>query len=425
MTIRQTIESPTAAVHVLTDGASAPIRQILDKALSGGEVSEAEGVSLFKTSGADAEAVYCTANELRRRTNGDHVSFVVNRNINFTNICYMGCRFCGFAKRSDEAGAEWLSPEQVVERAQEAWDRGGTEVCIQGGLHPKMEGTYYRDIVRAIKAALPDMHIHAFSPFEIWYGASKTKMSYHDFLADLKDAGLGSMPGTAAEILDTEVRLQLTKNKLSAEKWVEIIRAAHEVGIPTTATIMYGHIDAPEHWAAHIRLLRDIQKDTGGFTELVPLSFVHTESPLWSENPDKVRPGPTALEVDLMHAVSRIMLHGWIDNIQVSWTKLGAARAQQMLARGVNDLGGTLMNESISRAAGSDHGQEITAKELVQMIRAAGRVPVRRNTIYEVRDIYDDHDPEDLAPLVDRRGRNPLDFLQMFPERSTTLEAAE
>ncbi|MCA2009525.1 5-amino-6-(D-ribitylamino)uracil--L-tyrosine 4-hydroxyphenyl transferase CofH [Tritonibacter mobilis] len=425
MTIRQTIEPPTAAVHALTDGASAPIRQILDKALSGGEVSEAEGVSLFKTSGADAEAVYRTANELRRRTNGDHVSFVVNRNINFTNICYMGCRFCGFAKRSEDAGAEWLSPEQVVERAQEAWDRGGTEVCIQGGLHPKMEGTYYRDIVRAIKAALPDMHIHAFSPFEIWYGASKTKMSYHDFLADLKDAGLGSMPGTAAEILDTEVRLQLTKNKLSAEKWVEIIRAAHEVGIPTTATIMYGHIDAPEHWAAHIRLLRDIQKDTGGFTELVPLSFVHTESPLWSENPDKVRPGPTALEVDLMHAVSRIMLHGWIDNIQVSWTKLGAARAQQMLARGVNDLGGTLMNESISRAAGSDHGQEITAKELVQMIRAAGRVPVRRNTIYEVRDIYDDHDPEDLAPLVDRRGRNPLDFLQMFPERSTTLEAAE
>ena len=425
MTIRQTIESPTAAVHALTDGASAPIRQILDKALSGGEVSEAEGVSLFKTSGADAEAVYCTANELRRRTNGDHVSFVVNRNINFTNICYMGCRFCGFAKRSEDAGAEWLSPEQVVERAQEAWDRGGTEVCIQGGLHPKMEGTYYRDIVRAIKAALPDMHIHAFSPFEIWYGASKTKMSYHDFLADLKDAGLGSMPGTAAEILDTEVRLQLTKNKLSAEKWVEIIRAAHEVGIPTTATIMYGHIDAPEHWAAHIRLLRDIQKDTGGFTELVPLSFVHTESPLWSENPDKVRPGPTALEVDLMHAVSRIMLHGWIDNIQVSWTKLGAARAQQMLARGVNDLGGTLMNESISRAAGSDHGQEITAKELVQMIRAAGRVPVRRNTIYELRDIYDDHDPEDLAPLVDRRGRNPLDFLQMFPERSATLEAAE
>lgn len=416
--------APPAALPAAVAGASAPIRSILEMALEGGEVSEAEGVELFRTTGADAEAVYATADELRRRANGDHVSFVVNRNINFTNICYMGCRFCGFAKRSEDKDAEWLEPEQIVERAQQAWDRGATEVCIQGGLHPKMEGTYYRDIVRAIKAALPDMHIHAFSPFEIWYGASKTKMSYHDFLADLKEAGLGSMPGTAAEILDTEVRMQLTKNKLSAEKWVEIIRAAHEVGIPTTATIMYGHIDAPEHWAAHIRLLRDIQKDTGGFTELVPLSFVHTESPLWAKNPDKVRPGPTALEVDLMHAVSRIMLHGWIDNIQVSWTKLGAARAQQMLSRGVNDLGGTLMNESISRAAGSAHGQEITARELTQIIRAAGRVPVRRNTIYEIRDIYDDHDPEELAPLVDRQGRNPLDFLDMFPERST-LEAAE
>ncbi|MEW2915091.1 5-amino-6-(D-ribitylamino)uracil--L-tyrosine 4-hydroxyphenyl transferase CofH [Leisingera sp. JC11] len=422
-----TIQPPAekfAAVPAAVSAASAPVRAILEMALEGGEVSEAEGIELFRATGADAEAVYATADELRRRANGDRVSFVVNRNINFTNICYMGCRFCGFAKRSEDKDAEWLEPAQIVERAQQAWDRGATEVCIQGGLHPKMEGTYYRDIIRAIKAALPDMHIHAFSPFEIWYGASKTKMSYHDFLADLKAAGLGSMPGTAAEILDTEVRMQLTKNKLSAEKWVEIIRAAHEVGIPTTATIMYGHIDGPEHWAAHIRLLRDIQKDTGGFTELVPLSFVHTESPLWAQNPDTVRPGPTALEVDLMHAVSRIMLHGWIDNIQVSWTKLGAARAQEMLARGVNDLGGTLMNESISRAAGSDHGQEITARELAQIIRAADRVPVRRSTIYEVREVYEHHDPEVIAPLVDRQGRDPLAFLEMFPER-TVLEAAE
>ncbi|UWQ85904.1 5-amino-6-(D-ribitylamino)uracil--L-tyrosine 4-hydroxyphenyl transferase CofH [Leisingera caerulea] len=424
MTIQHPAEN-FAAIPAAVGAASAPVRAILEMALEGGEVSEAEGVELFRATGADAEAVYAVADELRRRANGDRVSFVVNRNINFTNICYMGCRFCGFAKRSEDKDAEWLEPGQIVERAQEAWDRGATEVCIQGGLHPKMEGTYYRDIIRAIKAALPDMHIHAFSPFEIWYGASKTKMSYHDFLADLKDAGLGSMPGTAAEILDTEVRMQLTKNKLSAEKWVEIIRAAHEVGIPTTATIMYGHIDGPEHWAAHIRLLRDIQKDTGGFTELVPLSFVHTESPLWSQNPDKVRPGPTALEVDLMHAVARIMLHGWIDNIQVSWTKLGAARAQQMLSRGVNDLGGTLMNESISRSAGSAHGQEITARELTEIIRAAGRVPVRRNTIYEIREVYEHHDPEVIAPLVDRQGRDPLAFLEMFPERGPKLEAAE
>lgn len=401
--------------------ASPPIRAILDAALSGFEVSQAQGVTLFRAQGADKAAIYAAADEMRRRANGERVSFVVNRNINFTNVCYMGCRFCGFAKRAEEAGAEWLSPAQVAARAREAWDRGATEVCIQGGLHPKMQGSEYGRIVAAIKSDLPDMHIHAFSPFEVWYGASKLKMSYRDFLRDLKQAGLGSMPGTAAEILDTDIRRQLTRNKLSAERWVEIIRTAHELGIPTTATIMYGHIDAPEHWAAHIALLRRIQKQTGGFTELVPLSFVHTELPLYTQAPDRVRPGPTADEVDLMHAVSRLMLAGWIDNIQVSWTKLGARRAQQMLSRGVNDLGGTLMNESISRAAGADHGQEITAAELVRMIRAAGRVPVRRNTIYEIREIYDDHDPAELAPLVTRQGRDPLDFLNMFPR----IEAAE
>ncbi|MEM6693111.1 MAG: 5-amino-6-(D-ribitylamino)uracil--L-tyrosine 4-hydroxyphenyl transferase CofH [Pseudomonadota bacterium] len=396
--------------------ATRPVWRILNRALLGHEVSETEGVTLFRSTGADKQAIFATADELRRRANGDHVTFVVNRNINFTNICYMGCRFCGFAKRKDDDGAEWLSPEQVVARAQEAWDRGGTEVCIQGGLHPKLPGSYYRDLVLAIKAALPGMHIHAFSAFEIWYGATKSKLSYRDFLTDLKECGLGSMPGTAAEILDTEIRQRLTKNKLSAEQWVEIIRTAHQVGIPTTATIMYGHIDAPEHWAAHIALLRDIQRETGSFTELVPLSFVHTDSPLYTDNPDQVRPGPTADEVDLMHAVSRIMLHGHIDNIQVSWTKLGAERAREMLMRGVNDLGGTLMNESISRAAGSKHGQEITAKELTDLIRSAGRVPVRRNTVYDIIDIYRDHDPEELAPLVKRQAGAPLDFLKMFPE---------
>lgn len=269
--------------------ASPEIRAILDKALSGKEVTQSEGTSLFAAKGDDLPAIYATADQLRQRANGDLVTFVVNRNINFTNICYMGCRFCGFAKRADEAGAEWLEPAQIVARARQAWDRGGTEVCIQGGLHPKMEGSYYLDIVRAIKAELPGMHIHAFSPFEIWYGAAKSKKSYHDFLSELKEAGLDTMPGTAAEILDTEIRRQLTKNKLSTERWVEIIRTSHEVGIPTTATIMYGHLDGPAHWAAHMALLRDIQKDTGGFTELVPLSFVHTESPLYSQNPDKVR----------------------------------------------------------------------------------------------------------------------------------------
>ncbi|MEO0568322.1 MAG: 5-amino-6-(D-ribitylamino)uracil--L-tyrosine 4-hydroxyphenyl transferase CofH [Pseudomonadota bacterium] len=401
------------------------VRRILDIALVGRrDITEDEAITLFKAQGADREAVFMVADALRMRANGNFVSFVVNRNINFTNVCYMGCRFCGFAKRAEDAAAEWLSPAQVTARAQEAWDRGGTEVCIQGGLHPKLPGSFYRELIETIKAALPDMHVHAFSPFEIWYGATKQKISYREHLAELKAAGLGSMPGTAAEILDTEIRRQLTKNKLSAEAWVDIIRTAHEEGIRTSATIMYGHIDAPEHWAAHIGLLRSIQKDTGGFTELVPLSFVHTDSPLYRDNPEKVRPGPTTDEVEKMHAVSRIMLAGHIDNIQVSWTKLGAEKAQQMLSRGVNDLGGTLMNESISRAAGSEHGQEITAKELCDLIRSAGRVPVRRNTVYDITEVYDDHDPVELTPLVDRNGRDPLDFLSMFPE-PPRIEAAE
>ena len=408
-----------AELQNLLDAASRSVSQILTKALFGNEISEIEGVALFncrnKEKVTDRAAIFSVADILRQRSKGDYVTFVVNRNINFTNICYMGCRFCGFAKRKEDSGSEWLEPSQVVERAQQAWDRGGTEVCIQGGLHPKMEGNYYRELVLAIKAALPDMHIHAFSPFEVWYGAVKSKLSYRDFLSDLKDCGLGSMPGTAAEILDTEVRQKLTKNKLSADCWEEIIRTAHDVGIPSTATIMYGHVDEPKHWAAHIALLREIQKDTGGFTELVPLSFVHTDSPLFLNNPNSVRPGPTDHEVDLMHSISRIMLNGFIDNIQVSWTKLGAERARNMLSLGVNDLGGTLMNESISRSAGSKHGQEITAAELCEIIRSAGRIPVRRNTIYKTIDIYKDHDPIDVVPLVERKS-DPLNFLKMFPE---------
>ena len=408
-----------AELQNLLDAASRSVSQILTKALFGNEISEIEGAVLFncrdKEKVTDRAAIFSVADILRQRSKGDYVTFVVNRNINFTNICYMGCRFCGFAKRREDSGSEWLEPSQVVERAQQAWDRGGTEVCIQGGLHPKMEGNYYRELVLAIKAALPDMHIHAFSPFEVWYGAVKSKLSYRDFLSDLKDCGLGSMPGTAAEILDTEVRQKLTKNKLSADCWEEIIRTAHDVGIPSTATIMYGHVDEPKHWAAHIALLREIQKDTGGFTELVPLSFVHTDSPLFLNNPNSVRPGPTDHEVDLMHSVSRIMLNGFIDNIQVSWTKLGAERARNMLSLGVNDLGGTLMNESISRSAGSKHGQEITAAELCEIIQSAGRIPVRRNTIYKTIDIYKDHDPIDVIPLIERKS-DPLNFLKMFPE---------
>lgn len=393
------------------EATSRPVWRALNGVLVGRELSEADAVRLFRTTGADKAAVFATADTLRQRVNGDDVSFVVNRNINFTNVCYMGCRFCGFAKRKEDAGAEWLAPEDIVARAEEAWARGATEVCIQGGLHPDLPGTYYRDIVIALKAALPKLHIHAFSPFEIWYGASKRRMAYADYLADLRDCGLGSMPGTAAEILDTEIRQKLTRNKLSAAEWKEIIRTAHRVGLPTSATIMYGHVDAPEHWAAHLCRLREIQRETGGFTELVPLSFVHSDSPLYRDDPTGVRPGPSADEVDLMHAVARILLHGHIDNIQVSWTKLGAERARDMLSRGVNDLGGTLMNESISRAAGARHGQEITARELVDLIRSSGRTPVQRSTVYAELARFGDKDPTRQAPLVPRTGADPLAFL--------------
>tara|TARA_X000000950_G_scaffold96669_1_gene122106 strand:- start:931 stop:2169 length:1239 start_codon:yes stop_codon:yes gene_type:complete len=389
------------------------IRLILENALSDRRPSLSDIEQLFLTTDKEKKAVLQVADWLREKVHGDNVSFVINRNINFTNVCYMGCKFCGFAKRLDEAGAEWISVEQVVKRATEAWDRGASEVCIQGGLHPKLPGTYYRDLLIALKKALPELHIHAFSPFEIWYGARKMKLSYSDFLEDLKECGLGSMPGTAAEILDKQIREKLTKNKLSTARWVEIIKTAHSLGIPSTATIMYGHIDAPMHWAIHLDTIRRIQIETGGFTEFVPLSFVHYDSPLFLENPNLVRPGASDNEIDLMHAVSRIALNGLIDNIQVSWTKLGAERARNLLSMGVNDMGGTLMNESISRSAGSKNGQEITEREMVDIIRSASKAPVRRNTLYKTIKTYGTNESVTISePLVSRDGQNPLSFLK-------------
>ncbi|MDC3169576.1 5-amino-6-(D-ribitylamino)uracil--L-tyrosine 4-hydroxyphenyl transferase CofH [Paracoccaceae bacterium] len=388
------------------------IRLILENALSDRRPSLSDIEQLFLTTGKEKKAVLQVADWLREKVHGDNVSFVINRNINFTNVCYMGCKFCGFAKRLDEAGAEWISVEQVVKRAEEAWNRGASEVCIQGGLHPKLPGTYYRDLLIALKKALPELHIHAFSPFEIWYGARKMKLSYSDFLEDLKECGLNSMPGTAAEILDKQIREKLTKNKLSTARWVEIIKTAHSLGIPSTATIMYGHIDGPMHWAIHLDTIRRIQIETGGFTEFVPLSFVHYDSPLFLENPNLVRPGASDNEIDLMHAVSRIALNGLIDNVQVSWTKLGAERARNLLSMGVNDMGGTLMNESISRSAGSKNGQEITEREMVHIIRSASKVPVRRNTLYKTIKTYGTNESVTSSkPLVSRDGQNPLSFL--------------
>ncbi|MDH3660803.1 MAG: 5-amino-6-(D-ribitylamino)uracil--L-tyrosine 4-hydroxyphenyl transferase CofH [Alphaproteobacteria bacterium] len=390
--------------------ASVEVARILERPFHGKEVAPADAVRLFAAQGADRNALFRAADALCRQSHGDRASFVVCRNINFTNICYMGCQFCGFAKRRDQEGAEVLELNEIVRRAREARDRGATEICIQGGLNPHLDWRRYQRMVEAIKAELPDLHIHAFSPFEIWYGAKQAKMAYRDYILDLKAAGLGSMPGTAAEILDVTIRKQLTRDKLSTDDWVTIVKAAHAVGVPSTATIMYGHIDGPEHWAAHLDLLRKIQKETGGFTELVPLGFVHQDSPLYHRR-DDVRAGPSEDESLKMHAVARVMLHGHIDNIQVSWVKLGHAMAVKMLQSGANDLGGTLMNESISRAAGATYGQEMTPSEMVALARAAGRVPFQRSTLYETLDVFDDHDPAPIDPLVARDGIAPLDFL--------------
>ena len=390
--------------------ASPAIARILERPFASKEIGVDDAVALFAAVGTDRDVLFSAAEVLTRMVKGERASFVVCRNINFTNICYMGCQFCGFAKRRDEAGAEVLNLSEIVRRAREASERGATEVCIQGGLNPDLDWRHYGAIIKAIKTDLPDIHIHAFSPFEIWYGARQARMPYRDYILDLKEAGLGSMPGTAAEILDTSIRRQLTRDKLSAEDWVTIVKTAHSVGMPTTATIMYGHIDQPAHWAAHLDLLRSIQKETGGFTELVPLGFVHHDSPLYQRRGD-VRPGPSVDESLKMHAVARLMLHGHIDNIQVSWVKLGPEMAVKMLGCGANDLGGTLMNESISRAAGAKHGQEVTPAEMVRLIRAAGRVPVQRNTLYETLELFEEHDPPAIDPLVARGGSAPLDFL--------------
>jgi len=387
--------------------ASVEIARILERPFLGREIATEDAIRLFKTEGADRHALFRAADTLCKEVHGRRASFVICRNINFTNVCYMGCQFCGFAKRRDDVEAEVLELEDIVQRAKQALARGGTEVCIQGGLNPDLDWQRYRQIVDAIKTNVPELHIHAFSPFEIWYGAKQARMPFRDYILDLKSVGLGSMPGTAAEILDTTIRQQLTRDKLCADDWVTIIKTAHRVGVPTTATIMYGHIDGPTHWAAHLDLIRRIQIETGGFTEFVPLGFVHWDSPLFLRRHD-VRAGPSRDESLKMHAVARLLLHGVINNIQVSWVKLGPEMAVKMLQCGANDLGGTLMNESISRAAGARHGQEVTPLEMVRLIRAAGRVPFQRNTLYETLEVFDDHDPVDLAPLVPRQGKDPL-----------------
>ena len=357
----------------------------INKAVAGERLDESEIVLLFNSRGTDENAVIQAADDLRRTVNGDTVSYVVNRNINYTNICYYGCGFCAFSKgrvaeNLRERGYN-LPLEEVQARVTEAWERGATEVCLQGGIHPDYTGATYLAIVRAVKQAQPDMHVHAFSPLEIRQGAETLGLPLRDYLGQLKQAGLGTLPGTAAEILDDEIRQIICPDKLNTAEWLEVMRTAHSLGLNSTATIMFGHVDGPLNWARHLLRIRDLQQQTGGFTEFVPLPFVHMEAPMYRKG--RARKGPTFREALLMHAVARLVLHPHITNIQASWVKLGMDGIRACLDAGVNDLGGTLMNESISRAAGASHGQEFTVEGMRDLITAAGRVPQRRTTRYE------------------------------------------
>jgi FO synthase len=375
---------PAAGKRSQSPALTAPLQPILERATAGATLSERDIVSLFEARGDAFDLVCETADRLRREVNGDTVSYVVTRNINYTNICYFRCQFCAFSKgklsenlRGKPYDLDW---SEIVRRCEEAWERGATEVCLQGGIHPEYTGATYLGICRAIKKAVPGLHIHAFSPLEIWQGARTLGRTLADFLAELRDAGLSSLPGTAAEILDDEVRAIICPDKVNTAEWLEVMETAHKVGLRSTVTIMYGHVDRYEHWARHLLRVRALQARTGGFTEFVPLPFVPMEAPIFLKG--RARLGPTFREAVLMHAVARLALNPLIANIQTSWVKLGAAGAAACLNAGCNDLGGTLMNESISRAAGASFGQEMPPEAMEELIRSLGRSPRLRTTLY-------------------------------------------
>lgn len=372
----------------------------LDRALDGKDISVNEAVELFDCNGLEMNLLVTVADELRRRSVGDIVTFVVNRNINFTNVCIKQCGFCAFSRDFREEEGYFLPPEEIVRRAKEAAKMGATEVCIQAGLPPNMDGHLYIDLLSAVKKEIPGMHVHAFSPEEVLYGATRSEVSTLEYLKMLKEAGIGSLPGTAAEILDQQLRNIISPGRIKVDDWVSIIKGAHSLGIPTTSTIMYGHIETSKHKAEHIALLREIQKETHGFTEFVPLSFVHTEAPMYSHNTVKnIRSGADGNEVLKMHAVSRVMLNNHIPNLQVSWVKEGPRMSQILLSAGVNDFGGTLINESISTAAGAQHGQLMRPREIKQLIRSAGRIPAERSTSYKLLKIFRDEKDDTESEL--------------------------
>ncbi len=361
------------------------ISDTLNRALEEKEISVSEAARLFYAKDLDFHLVGMVADELRKRRVGDIVTYVVNRNINFTNVCIKQCGFCAFSRDFREEEGYFLPTDEIVRRAKEAQTLGATEICVQAGLPPDMDKNTYENICRAIKREVGNIHIHGFSPEEVLYGATRSNMSIKEYLLRLKDAGVNSLPGTAAEILDQTMRDKISPGRISVSKWVEVIKTAHKIGIPSTSTIMFGHLESPEDRARHMGLIRDIQKETGGFTEFVPLNFIHTEAPMYKENLHHgIKNGADGRDVLLMHAVARIMFNNYINNIQTSWVKDGAEMAQLVLSWGANDFGGTLINESISTAAGAEHGQLLKPKDIRHLIRQAGRIPAQRSTSYKI-----------------------------------------
>ena len=380
------------------------VKEILESALESDDISSSDIEKLLQTQNLEYQSTILVADELRRRSSGNLVTYVVNRNINFTNVCIKRCGFCAFSRDYQGEQGYLLPISEIVRRAKEAWEYGASEVCIQAGLPPKMKGDLYLKITDAIKKELPEIHIHGFSPEEVLYGSIRSKCSIQQYLSDLKSAGVGSLPGTSAEILDQDLRDKISPGRITVNQWKEVITTAHEIGIPTTSTIMFGHVETFKHIADHLVLIREMQKQTGGFTEFVPLSFVNSEAPMFLQRlngTQNVKSGPTGMDVIKMHAISRIVLNNWIPNIQASWVKEGDRMSQLLLNSGVNDLGGTLINESISTSAGALHGQLKPPSEFRGMIRDAGRIPAERFTDYQIKNIFDqdevEHDPLDFV----------------------------
>jgi FO synthase subunit 2 len=383
-------------LDTLFKSADPQVVDILNKALSDKEVSAQEGTRLFNSTGLEFHLVGMVADEIRKRRVGDTVTYVVNRNINFTNVCIKQCGFCAFSRDFREEEGYFLPTDEIVRRAKEAHQLGATEVCIQAGLPPDMEGSLYENICKEIKKEIPDIHIHGFSPEEVLYGASRSKVPIEEYLKRLKEAGVNTLPGTAAEILDQPLRDKISPGRISVKDWIEVIKTAHRQGIHTTSTMMFGHVETAEDRANHIAKIRDIQKETGGFTEFVPLNFVHSEAPMYKHQlHEGIKQGGSGNDVLLTHAVARIMLNKYIDNIQMSWVKEGHKMSQLLLIWGANDFGGTLINESISTSAGSEHGQLLRPKEIRRMIREVGRIPAERNTTYSKLRIFDKEEEAD------------------------------